>query len=495
MRLRSRFSETSGRKAWTDLYALGATIWTWLSGRPMFMADERAVLLERHLASERPEPPRAEGMPEAARVWLARLVSRDIDARPQHAAHAAAELRAIVQRERHELWSWGSTPKLERSTTLRRDASDVQLRGLGMELVALREPNLQGRTEAQGELVDALAAALAPHPQRPRTLGLSCSAAGEAEHVATWLCRAADEQGVARMVHVADPPEPAALVARALATDEQGIALPAARAWLCRDLPGEILRDLELIADMPEAKASLEAAARILIAVAMKKPLVLSGHGAAARDWIKSVCERAPSEARLAAVLSSDTTDEAYALPPLSLLALVRTLRDLVGLDGRSADAIAERAQGSTRALVRLVIELQQRGALVEGPRGLVARDEAVMGALLESSESLLRATRPASSSTRSTWSRSPTAGRRVGRREVGRRGPRGDARCVARAFRGAGARWPRGLHHRRARPGSLGSDHARRGPRSVGECAPRRPEYIARGADPRSTDAPCRSG
>ena len=380
---------------WTDLYALGATLWTWLSGSPMFASDERAVLLECHLSPERPEPPVLEGMPDAAREWLARLVRRDMHARPQHAAHAAAELRAVLRSRGNERWSWTSTPKLERSTTLRRDVSDVQLHGLGLQLVAMREPNLQGRAEVQGELVDALAAALAPDPQRQRTLALSCSAAGEAEHVATWLCRAADEQGVARVVHISDPPEPIAIVASALQTDRQGIALPAARAWLCRDLPGSVQRDLEFIAGMPGKKASLEAAARVLIAVARTTPIVTSGHAAVPREWIKSVCQRAPRDARLAAVLSGDTTDEARELAPLSLLALVRTLRDLVGLDGRSADVIAERAQGSTRELVRLVIELQQRGALVEGPRGLVARDEAVIGALSEVRESRLRGHAP----------------------------------------------------------------------------------------------------
>ena len=278
--------------------------------------------------------------------------------------------------------SWGEPPELERSRALRTDASDVQLRGLGLQLMALREPALQGRAEVQRELVEVLARCLAARPEGTRKIALTSHADGEAERVARWLCRAADAQGVARVVRVADPLDAAGIVAAALCTSPLGLTRPDAAARLLPGLGERARRDVERVVSAPEAVASLDAAARVVGAVAERTPLVLCGHTSAASAWIDRALGAAPSSARLAAVVTGEKEDGAVELAPLTIVALVRTLRDLVGLDGRSADVLAERAEGSTRALVRLVAELQQRGALVEGPRGLVARDDASLVAL-----------------------------------------------------------------------------------------------------------------
>ena len=88
---------------WTDLYALGATIWTRLSGRPMFTSDERAVLLSVTSAMRAPSRRAWRGCPRprarGSRVWCdeTRALARSTRRTPRPScarSSKAAPLRA-----------------------------------------------------------------------------------------------------------------------------------------------------------------------------------------------------------------------------------------------------------------------------------------------------------------------------------------------------------------------------------------------------------------
>lgn len=83
-------------KSSADVYALGATLFHLLTGRPPFTGTSQAIVAQ-HLAAP---PPRAGsfrfGIPAGLDLYLSRLLAKDPAERPQSAVEVARELRAIA---------------------------------------------------------------------------------------------------------------------------------------------------------------------------------------------------------------------------------------------------------------------------------------------------------------------------------------------------------------------------------------------------------------
>ena len=360
---------------WTDLYALGATIWQWTTGETLFQSPDRDAVLAAHLDSARPALPDSLDLPTGAGRWLERLVAHDPSDRPQHAAHAAAELRSILAGAPRRLsWSAPGEPSLERA--LKHTESDVQLAGAGLELVALREPNVVGRLDEQKNLWARATSSLAGLAPTERVCGVTSSARGEAERLSAWLIRSLSAQGVARIVRVPDEPTALRIVAAALGGSLESIEAADTRAAMTSPLGPSAAEEVESLVAEPDAAWSLAAAARLCHAVAEQVPLVVVGESEAAADWVVGVCVRAPQSARVFGLCVGVNSEGAtIEVGPLAVLSLVRTLRHLAGLEGRAADEIAARVEGSTWNLVRRVTELHDRDGFEITKGGLVVRE------------------------------------------------------------------------------------------------------------------------
>jgi tetratricopeptide (TPR) repeat protein len=81
---------------WTDLYALGCTAWTLLTGAPPFAGDPKRVV-ERHLSAPLPPFIPTHALPEGAESWLRRLLVKDPALRTRHAADARRSLAVLPQ--------------------------------------------------------------------------------------------------------------------------------------------------------------------------------------------------------------------------------------------------------------------------------------------------------------------------------------------------------------------------------------------------------------
>jgi serine/threonine protein kinase len=80
----------------SDLYAVGATLYDLIAGRPPFMHANQLQLLEAIAGSEPPELTRINpGAPEALAGLTRRLLSKRAEDRPEHASEVSLLLRAI----------------------------------------------------------------------------------------------------------------------------------------------------------------------------------------------------------------------------------------------------------------------------------------------------------------------------------------------------------------------------------------------------------------
>lgn len=78
----------------SDLYAVGAILFECIAGRRMWLGDTDMAVLKQLALDEPPKLP--EGAPDELRDLVARLVSRDRDARPKSALEVAEALRAFA---------------------------------------------------------------------------------------------------------------------------------------------------------------------------------------------------------------------------------------------------------------------------------------------------------------------------------------------------------------------------------------------------------------
>jgi tetratricopeptide (TPR) repeat protein len=367
--------DSDAQGPWTDLYALGATLWQWTAGTTLFEHPERDAVLASHLDPARPALPSALELPPGASAWLERLVAYDPADRPQHAAHAAAELRSILAGGGQRFgWPAPCEPSLERA--LKHSDTDVQLSGVGLELLALREPDVVGRLKEQKRLWVLATAAISGLEGAERVCAVVSTARGEAERLGAWMTRSLAAQGAARIVSVPDEPDALRIVAAALGGSVEHLRAADTRAVMTKPLGPSVADEVEKLVGEPGAAWSLAAAARVTLAAAQHAPTLLIGQSGQAADWVVSACRSAPANARIFGLCVGVRGDgPVVEVRPLAVLGLVQTLRQLAGLEGRSSDEIAAQADGSTWNLVRTVTQLHDRDAFQVTKYGLVVRD------------------------------------------------------------------------------------------------------------------------
>ncbi len=150
----------------TDVYSLGCVLYELLTGRPPFVGENNAQVLEQQLTS-RPRPPREEA-PEAP-AWLEAVILRALDKNPRGRFQTVDELRRALGPEAArdtevdlgpEARSTSNLPSLVDRLVGRRDeAAAVAALLLGRRLVTLVGPGGIGKTR----LALALASELEDH--------------------------------------------------------------------------------------------------------------------------------------------------------------------------------------------------------------------------------------------------------------------------------------------------------------------------------------------
>lgn len=226
---------------WTDLYALGCTLWTLITGRRPFSGGSANDVFARHLSgvlpalnARFPHPPELEGL-------LGQLLARDPRARPRRAADVARAFEALVEgwSGHAEVWSesargaevsfedptapptWGPTavvkpvsdevempwaaqavpeevphPESPFPATWRAPSLEVvplQVVGAGLGLYGLRHLPVVGRDVERDVLWDTLGEAIRQH--EPRVIAIRGAAGVGKSRLAEWLAERGHEVG------------------------------------------------------------------------------------------------------------------------------------------------------------------------------------------------------------------------------------------------------------------------------------------------------------
>ena len=169
---------------WTDLYALGAVLWEWLTGAPVFEGTPADLLL-KHLEAPLPAFRARFPVPKGVEPLLQRMLAKEPDRRP--------DAVAAVQ---HALgWVPASVSAALAQTSASR--ATARLPGIGAGLLPLRDLRLVGRRTERQTLVDALERAITAW--RPEVVLLSGPAGVGKTRLMRWMAETAAEAGVARI--------------------------------------------------------------------------------------------------------------------------------------------------------------------------------------------------------------------------------------------------------------------------------------------------------
>jgi len=170
---------------WSDLYALGSTLWEWVTGAPPFSGPP-AMVMHRQLHSEpppfRPRFPVPEGLEAMLRQMLAK--------RPGDRPLSVGALRRALSQER------GTAH--ERLSSIPSNSSSLRSPGLGLALMPLRSPHTVGRRVEGALLTTALQQVL--DTGRPEVRLLQGVPGVGRRHVLRWLAESAAEAGLVEVV-------------------------------------------------------------------------------------------------------------------------------------------------------------------------------------------------------------------------------------------------------------------------------------------------------
>ena len=402
---------------WTDLYALGCTVW-WLStGRPPWTGPTLPDLFSAHLSEELPPFSALYPVPDGLAGWLAQLLARAPHDRPQCAADARHALDAlddpedtrplasvVVQRfSTAQTFHFdealptgdigGPGPRAPTAPVRRPTRPTVGLRGFsdaGLGLFGLRHPPLVGRDAAWSLLCDTLLAVA--EDGVTRTVGVVGKGGVGTSWLVNCFARAAHEAGAALPLPVSYP--------RNGDIDGQ-LASAILRHFRCLDLPHveatsrltQALNGLDpdfrphmadaLVSPEQAGDRRLAAAWSAIRALAARRPVLLvidDAHWSEeaveivrrGTGWPAPVMMLATGDAAFGTQLAESTSEaQILRIPPLDRSTLTELLDTVLGLHTSVLNEIAIRAGGRPREALALARDLVHRGGLVSGPTGL----------------------------------------------------------------------------------------------------------------------------
>ena len=210
---------------WTDLYALGHTLWAVITGRaPFAELDARRA----HLQGTLPHLDARVEVPPGFEEWLRLLMRKDPAERPRKTADARALLRSLPTERRQSLVPLELEPRPAPPPPLPAPAPShprVQLPDAELGLFSLYRPRTQGRVAQRAALWAALARV--GHEGRPELALLEGPAGCGKSHLADWLQQQAHATGAAEVLVARHGPGPG---------PEDGLPAMAARLLRIRGL-------------------------------------------------------------------------------------------------------------------------------------------------------------------------------------------------------------------------------------------------------------------
>jgi len=170
---------------WSDLYALGAVVWHWATGRPPFSGGPRALMRQHAVEAPPAFEPRF-AVPDALEPLLRELLRKQASERPTQVAALRRALDGVP-----------SDPRAAILATAQRSGS-ARLPGIGTGLLPLRDWRVVGRDDERAWLLDALDEVR--RSQQPQVRWLTGPQGSGTSRLVRWLAEAAAECGVAEVV-------------------------------------------------------------------------------------------------------------------------------------------------------------------------------------------------------------------------------------------------------------------------------------------------------
>lgn len=184
---------------WTDLYAVGATVWSMLHGAAPHDHEDRTASLHATVTADLPPWRPVAPVPPWLQAWTAMCLERQPRDRFGSAALAAEAFRQLdrgsISVAVSDLRS--ARPVPERRWPARHVSAGSAL-APSLRLLPFRDPPVVGRQREQQELWDRLRAVRAAG--RPAVVLLSGAAGLGKSRLASWLSEQAEIAGVARSV-------------------------------------------------------------------------------------------------------------------------------------------------------------------------------------------------------------------------------------------------------------------------------------------------------
>jgi len=415
---------------WTDLYALGCLAWTLCVGRAPYQRQSAMSTARAHLHGERPAFLSPYPVPAGLEDWLDALLQRDVGARPECAADAAAALRALDDEE--EDVEDEVTASMDMPVSIREDeptqrsfldedelveaafgvpmdpdaspddrlrppanlpawtseepAFASSLRGAGLGLLGVREPPLVGRGRAVESIWGELG--LVHRSRRPRVVELRGErGVGRTRLLSSVAWRAAEVGGF-EVVWVPRGIEPLARMA-ALRYRVESMAGPERRRALAEEgLDDDEVEAVEALLDGTlDAEARVGVAAHVVEQLARRRPVLLcldDAHRQA--EGLALLTRLVDRRAPVAALLTVDPTElqerpsEARAVdgfdaqqvevPPLGEEAMRAVAHGMVTLAPELASSVIAKAAGRPAFVVEILRAWAERDWLQPSPDG-----------------------------------------------------------------------------------------------------------------------------
>ncbi len=372
---------------WTDLYALGALAWEWITGVPLFAGD-LTTLRQHHLtAAPPPLAPHFE-VPDGIEAWLLRLLAKEPADRTQNAATASRELLALGtvagepiteevplqgpatfftlvpdladldddELEAYAQWDMRSTappapfPRTWKPRPSMRPPGGVP--GAGLGLFAVREPPFVGRLAERDAIWKVLEQAV--EIERVRGVVLTGPTGFGKSRLARWIAQRALELGIATVWSTRHSPD-----------DDNSERVAELRAHLLQEHAGPAIVVLD---DLQWGESARRLARDVLRMAALVERSVLF--------LLVADAPTAPIQVELEdlAALQAVTTVEVGPMPDSDMVELVT---QMLGVDQLVVSQVTTRSMGSPLVAIQVLRGWIQQGDLESRRDGFTLTTEA----------------------------------------------------------------------------------------------------------------------